>query len=92
MKWCCAGFEAAYEAAGERSIAVVIDEDTDGNAGFFLQARAFDAGSEPELNLDVPMSLVLQTGLQFCPWCGVRLQKWYGPHVRDLKKSELRLR
>lgn len=91
MKWCCAGFEAAYRAGGERSIAVLVDEDLGGHAQFFLQARAFDVGTEPDLNLNVPMSLALQTGLQYCPWCGVRLQKWYGRHARELKRPEFRI-
>jgi hypothetical protein len=91
MKWCCVGFEGACQAAGERGIAVVVDEGSDGKGEFFLQARAFDLGTEPHLNLNVPMSLAIQTGLQFCPWCGVRLQKWYGRHAHELKRPELRI-
>jgi hypothetical protein len=91
MKWCCVGFEAAYQAAGERSIAIVVDEDDEGNAEFFLQARTFDIGTEPHLKLNVPMSLTTQTGLQFCPWCGVHLQKWYGRYARELKTPQFRI-
>jgi hypothetical protein len=91
MKWCCVGFEAAYQAAGERSIAVIVDESSDSKGEFFLQARTFDIGTEPQLNLTVPMSLAIQTGLQFCPWCGVRLDKWYGRYVRELKRPEFRI-
>jgi hypothetical protein len=91
MRWCCAGFQAACQAAGERSIAVLIDEDDQGNPEFFLQARAFDAGTEPELNVATPMSLVIQKGLQFCPWCGTRLQQWYRRHARELKRPALRI-
>ena len=91
MKWCCAGFESAYRAGGERSIAVIVDEDAGGTAEFFLQARAFDIGTEPDLKVNVPMSVALQTGLRFCPWCGMRLQKWYGRHAGELKRPELRI-
>jgi hypothetical protein len=91
MKWCCVGFEAGYQAGGERSIAVLIDEDVDGRPEFFLQARMFDIGNEPPMNVSVPMSLAIQTGLRFCPWCGIQLKKWYGPYARTLKRPVLRL-
>lgn len=90
-KWCCAGFEAASAAAGDRGIAVVVDEGSGGAPEFYLQARAFASGSEPDLNVEVPMSLVIETGLRFCPWCGARLQRWYRGRASELKRPELRV-
>ena len=91
MKWCCSVFENRYELAGERSIAVLIDEDPSGDPDFLVQARAFDHGSEPPLNVPVPMSLVLETGIQFCPWCGADLKKWYGKYAHQLSRPNLRV-
>jgi hypothetical protein len=84
MKWCCAGFENRYQLAGERSIAVLVDENGLGEPEFILQARAFDRGEEPSINTAVPMSLVIDAAMQFCPWCGVSLRKWYGKYICEL--------
>lgn len=91
MKWCCAAFENHYQMAGERSIAVLIDENSEKQPEFLLQARAFDRDHEPVINISVPMSLVIEAGLQFCPWCGVSLRKWYSKHARELIRPGLKI-
>jgi hypothetical protein len=90
IKWCCVGFEAAYQAAGERSIAVIVDEDQ-GEPEFFLQSRAVDAGDEQKIDAVVPISLVIENGIQFCPWCGRSLHKWYGTRATELRRPDLRI-
>ena len=84
MKWCCVGFENRYKMAGERSIAVLVDENGPGEPEFLLQARTFDRGKEPSIHTAVPMSLVIDTVIKFCPWCGVSLWKWYGKYAHEL--------
>jgi hypothetical protein len=91
MKWCCIGFESAYHEAGKRSIAVLIDKNLEGEPAFFLQARAFDGVQEPEIRSPATMSLVIQTGMRFCPWCGVSLEKWYGKYFRELIRPGFRI-
>ena len=91
MKWCCIGFESAYHSAGERSIAALIDQDYTGQPEFLLQARAFDGIPEPAIKPPKPMSLVIQAQVQFCPWCGVSLQRWYGKHVVELIRPGLKI-
>ena len=91
MKWCCSAFQNRYEMAGERSIAVLVDANSQNESEFLIQARALDHGDEPEINTAVPMSLIIETGIEFCPWCGVNLRKWYGKHARELSRPGLRL-
>lgn len=91
MKWCCTAFENHYEMAGERSIAVLVEENSEGRPEFLLQARAFDRGDEPAITTAAPMSLVIETGMRFCPWCGVDLQKCYGKYSRDLTRPGFRI-
>ena len=43
---------------GERGIAILIDQRPDGSVEIVLQARAFDRGQEPHLDLMTPMSIV----------------------------------
>ena len=77
-KWCCDAFKNSYDLAGKRAIAVLVDRSTDGDPEFLLQARAFVKGGEPlDLNTAVPMSLVTESSMRFCPWCGRNLSRWY---------------
>ncbi len=56
---------------------------TDGQPEFVLQSRAFEKDQEPtDLIAEVPMSLVTESNMQFCPWCGKNLVRWYR-HVID---------
>jgi hypothetical protein len=91
VKWCCIAFESHYQMAGERSIAVLVDRNSENEPEFLLQARAFDRGQEESLRVSVPMSLVIESGMQFCPWCGVSLRKWYGKYASDLMRPGLKI-
>jgi hypothetical protein len=92
VKWCCAGFEAAYQAGGSRTIAAVVDRYSDGRPAFLLQSRTFDSGYEPPaLNSSVPMTLITEAGMSFCPWCGNNLAKWYRKSVDTLARPGLRI-
>jgi hypothetical protein len=90
MRWCCAGFENAYRVGGERSLAVLVDQEASGPV-FAIQSRTFDRGEEVAFNSPTPASLVIQARIQFCPWCGTSLRKHYGPHAARLSRPELRV-
>lgn len=92
MKWCCIPFENHYQIAGERGIAVVLDIADDGDATFLLQSRAFDRNRTPALNTTEPMSLVTETAIDFCPWCGRPLVKWYARDLPQLARPDLTIR
>jgi hypothetical protein len=55
----------------------------DGAASFLLQCRVVDKGEESRLKGpdDLPMLLVSEMALRFCPWCGVDLQKYYKKQI-----------
>lgn len=78
IKWCCQPFRNRFDLAGDRSIAVLVERSFDGESEFILQARTFEKGQEPvDLSTAVPMSLVSESTIKFCPWCGRTLAKWY---------------
>lgn len=87
MEWCCATFEGHFENAGHRGLAVFFAAG-EARPMFVLQVRAVE-GDPEGLTFDGPISLVTETGLQFCPWCGRHLITWYGESLEPLTKSEL---
>jgi hypothetical protein len=89
MKWCCTAFENHYRIAGERGIAIVVGAGDQHGPLFLVQARAFDRDRTPEFKVTEPMSLVTETVVDFCPWCGVRLHKWYRKHLPELIMPDL---
>ena len=89
MKWCCIPFENHYQIAGERGIAIVVDIRDERDPVFLLQSRAFDLDRTPRLDTAEPMSLVTETAIDFCPWCGKPLAKWYGRSACDLARPDL---
>jgi len=88
-KWCCEAFRNRYDRGGDRSIAVLVDRDFSGEPRFLLQSRAFEKGDEPQLDLPVPMSLVSEDVIAFCPWCGVVLRRWYRHQIDALARPDL---
>jgi len=77
--FCCAGFQHRIEAAGKRGIAILVHK-TAGGILFLLQSRgiAIEDGSKlapmpgaPDMKINISFDI----GLQYCPWCGRRLQE-----------------
>ena len=92
MKWCCVGFKLGYEAASQRGTAYLIGRDAFGKPEFILQFRAFDEDKEfPSIDLDFPVSTVIDIRILFCPTCGCNLEKQYGRYVDSLHRKDLRI-
>ncbi|HSP17250.1 MAG TPA: hypothetical protein VLV78_21080 [Thermoanaerobaculia bacterium] len=91
IKWCCAAFENAYNLAGDRTIAVLIDRYADGEPEFLLQARAFERGHEERLNTSAPISLISESPIAFCPWCGTDLRRRYRSNIDDLQRAGFKI-
>jgi hypothetical protein len=90
--WCCAGFQGNYEAAGHRGFAVLIEKDDYLGTRFTIQSRAVDQSNQEELHTHLlqttfAVSVVAETGMRFCPWCGVDLKRFYGKRTAELHRS-----
>src|SRR5258708_5430450 len=59
---------------------------------FVLQHRAIEPNSPRPIDYNWPLSIVSEIGLQFCPWCGVRLKNWYRKVITELDRSDLAVR
>jgi len=87
-EWCCVGFEEYFHEAGKRGLAVfAVKSDS---YGFVLQHRSMDRG-QARPTTDVPLSLVTDTYIQYCPWCGVRLIERYRNMVKKLDRTDLKM-
>jgi uncharacterized protein (DUF1684 family) len=87
IKWCCPSFHGSVAQAGQRGFAIFADNSTK-PARFLLQHRALDAGA-PMPVYDGHLSVITDTGLSFCPWCGKELEKWYENHLPQLDRQDL---
>jgi hypothetical protein len=74
---------------GERGFAVLVEQDDNLGARFLIQSRAVAKQDQERLKIasaDVPVALVTETGLTFCPWCGVNLKRFYRKRFVELDR------
>ena len=92
MKYCCPGYKGNLDEAGKRGFAVFV-EDIGSKPMFLMQWRAIDKGDANAvvLNAPVPVSLVVDIGMRYCPWCGVSLADFYSKSWKALVRPGLRL-
>lgn len=91
MKWCCIGFKANYDSAGERGLAYLVGRDSLGNPEFQIQYRAVEKGLEKEIDSKVAATVLLDFRIVFCPSCGANLDKFYGKHIDELYREGFEL-
>jgi hypothetical protein len=75
--FCCPGFEHRITNAGQRGIAVLAHKTSSGIM-FLLQSRGIafeDEGKLRPMPIDISIRVSCDVGLQFCPFCGRRLQE-----------------
>lgn len=74
-----------------RGFSVLIERDQTLGVIFRIQSRAVEKVNEDALKAtlrtsDFPVSLVVETGLAYCPWCGVNLKIYYAKRVDELAR------
>lgn len=71
---------------------MLVDTDDYPGAQFLIQSRAIAQEDQSRLKIaseDVPIALVTQTGMAFCPWCGTNLKSFYGLRIDELVRPGL---
>lgn len=91
MKWCCSTFRVRYEHAGETGFAMLVGRNLAGKPQFVIQHRAVDKEMEHAVKPEIPTCVVSDIQIDYCPWCGRKLHKWYGKSVDDLYRPDLRI-
>lgn len=89
MKWCCGLFEGSYNNAGERGLSVLIAYDSLDKPEFIVQHRTASLEVTNFPVTDFPMAWVSEARIFHCPWCGVKLDMWYGKWVDELVREGL---
>src|SRR5436190_16797840 len=91
-EWCCLGFCANFHAAGRRGAAVIVARDSTCRPMFVLQFRSVDPEVESQLPCNpIPITLCMDVGLRFCPWCGANLEETYRARVDAMIRPGLRI-
>jgi len=89
MKWCCSQFQGWNSEAGRRGLGVFAMRSPDGQPFFVLQFRATEPNVSVTTDPVSPVSLVSEVGIQFCPWCGIRLLDSYRNNLTALERPDL---
>ena len=85
VKWCCPAFKNSYEDHNSRGDSVIVYEDYNGAVVFAFQFRALDRDKlhlHPESK--VPLTLMTERTIRFCPSCGKKLRRWYKKYGNQL--------
>ena len=77
--FCCPGFQHRITDAGQRGIAVIVIRTSDG-IRFRLQSRGIAFEDERKIrpvpdSPEIKINIAEECGLQYCPFCGRRLQE-----------------
>jgi len=88
MRWCCTPFENLYKHEGNRGFSIVPDnQNSDEGYIFIIRCRVVDFGNEHTVKADVPISLITDMTISYCPCCGKNLKKWYGNSIEELYRE-----
>jgi len=90
MAFCCDAFKANLEMAGSRGFGVFSFQFDDNVVAYLVQNRAMEPGAVPPVTTS-PLSLISEMYIHFCPWCGERLDQFYGPNPA-IMRPDLKLR
>jgi hypothetical protein len=90
MKWCCMGFQGDFQMAGSRGFGIFVSTRDSPEPEFILQHRALDKDS-PSPKTSYPVSLVSDTHIEFCRWCGARLREFYRKTYIEMDRPDLKV-
>jgi hypothetical protein len=90
MNWCCLAFKEHFSLAGMRGLGVFVSMKGGPPPAFILQHRSLDPGASLK-QTEVPLALVSDSHICFCPWCGANLRKHYKKTVQNLDRSDLKI-
>lgn len=72
-------------------MAVLVGRNSVGKPEFVLQHRAVDQEVTSLPNTEYPISVVTDEYIHYCPWCGRKLDKWYGKYVDELYRPDFKI-
>lgn len=89
MEWCCVQFKNFFESAGHKGIGIHVEQMYNKKPTFLIQFRIADQDVHVQVNADAPVTLAAQTGIRFCPWCGIGLSDKYESIAENMYRPDL---
>jgi hypothetical protein len=88
--WCCSLFADAASGFNKRGLSVYKVVDMKFGLRFFVELRSIDVEDVPKFRSagDVPVTLSINQGITFCPWCGCALRDFYADKAHRLPIGE----
>lgn len=86
MKYCCETFRRCYENSGRGITIRVSKPGTEFLAS--IQSRSVEIGQEKMVSSPVAVSILNQTRIECCPFCGAKLKSQYQKYQAELYKNE----
>ena len=93
--YCCESFASLVNNAGRRGLSALPRNEL-GLKYFCIQGRACDIEEITELQvlvreglitLPFNLTLITQTGIKYCPFCGYNLGKWIRKHEKFFEET-----
>ena len=78
MKFCCDAFAGLVGEAGRRGFSILAFDEDDFQY-FLIQGRSAGPSAPSEV------TGIVQTGLQYCPWCGKKLKRIIRRQLKEFK-------
>lgn len=72
-------------------MAMLVERNSTGKPAFFIQHRAVNKEIESLPYTEYPISIITDACIVYCPWCGRKLDKWYGKYVDELYRPGLKI-
>ena len=102
MKWCCEGFQLAFEERHERGIFVFCEPETSlikRGPTYWLGTRSVRLSDRERFNRQcaaisaseqpLPVTLATWRRIKFCPWCGCTVERYYRKTYQNLADQVL---
>jgi hypothetical protein len=96
IKFCCEQFKYNLSLTEERGISIFITPPNEylKEPAFFLLSRGIDKNDTHKLLADINnckaiINITTTTGIIHCPWCGIKLSKFYKNIYQELINEEI---
>lgn len=88
IHWCCRFLRDAFTEAGHSGLGIFVDDSAADRPQFLMQFRALEP-SAPVPASQAPLTVNLETAIQYCPWCGQNLSQFYANHISAMARNDL---
>jgi len=89
MKFCCVGYKSNLnENKNDRTSRISVEFDENEKARFYLEIRSVMSSDQKKLNTDIPIAIVTRVQIQYCPWCGKKVEKFYKKNIKEFKREK----